>query len=374
MLVKTKKSIVLIILCFCIITGIFFAGLWPFNFFQKNSAVFLQNRNGIAFKRYSIAYTNDTIKKDLFKDNEISLELILRSKDESGSSLSHIVTFYNTDNGYEDLVICQWRAHLMLFSRNSTFSDINKYRKCGLRYALPIDSTLFLTITSNREHTHVYSNGKPAKTCSNFGLIPEQFFSKERLILANSPTGKSEWTGDIYGLAIYNKKLSEETALHRYETWRLHDSLIADANQILLCHFDEKSGSVIKNRSASQYALSIPRLFTPLKRAVLPLPLELLKFQRNSILDIFLNILGFIPLGFFLAIGISQTKFHSKKHIYIKTILAGFIISLIIEILQIYLPSRDSSMLDLILNTGGTFIGVLILHIASLFEKTGLRV
>ena len=106
---------------------------------------------------------------------------------------------------------------------------------------------------------------------------------------------------------------------------------------------------------------------------MLSLPRNLFKLNRSNILDIFLNILGFIPLGFFLAIGISETRFHSKKQIYLLTILCGFIISLIIEILQTFLPSRDSSMLDFMLNVIGTFIGVFILHIASFFEKQGLK-
>jgi len=375
MQVKTRKNIVLIILCFCIIIGVLFAGLWPLNFFQKNSVILLHEKNGIAFKRYSIAYTNDTINKDTFKDNEITIDLILCSRDESGSSLSHIITFYNIEDGYEDIVICQWRAHLMLFSRNGDFSDINNYRKCGLRYALPVDSTIFLTIASDKKHTDVYINGKPVNKCSNFPLIPDNFFSKERIILGNSPTGKAEWSGEIYALAMYDTLLSEKTALDNFEKWRLNNYLSPAENQILLYNFDEPSGSiVVKNKTSSAYNLLLPPLFKTLKKEALELPPDLFQFKRNIILDIILNILGFIPLGFFLAIGVSQTKFHSKKHIYVETILAGFLISLIIETLQIFLPSRDSSMLDLILNTGGTFIGVLILHIASLFEKTGLRV
>jgi VanZ family protein len=44
------------------------------------------------------------------------------------------------------------------------------------------------------------------------------------------------------------------------------------------------------------------------------------------------------------------------------TVLLGFVFSLAIELLQVYLPTRDSSLLDLICNVVGTLIGVIIFH------------
>jgi VanZ family protein len=48
------------------------------------------------------------------------------------------------------------------------------------------------------------------------------------------------------------------------------------------------------------------------------------------------------------------------KHPAIATVLCGAAISLTIEILQEYIPGRDSGLLDVITNTFGTFLGALL--------------
>jgi VanZ family protein len=48
------------------------------------------------------------------------------------------------------------------------------------------------------------------------------------------------------------------------------------------------------------------------------------------------------------------------SHAAIVTILCGAAISLTIEILQEYIPGRDSGILDVFTNTLGTFLGVLL--------------
>jgi len=69
------------------------------------------------------------------------------------------------------------------------------------------------------------------------------------------------------------------------------------------------------------------------------------------------NIVGFVPLGFCFYLYLSARQ---DKWAILLTIVVGAIVSLMIEILQAFLPTRDSGMTDVITNTLGTGIGVLL--------------
>lgn len=73
--------------------------------------------------------------------------------------------------------------------------------------------------------------------------------------------------------------------------------------------------------------------------------------------DVVSNMLGYMPLGFFLALAALRTgreRFASSL-----ALLAGTGLSLAMESLQVYLPDRVPSNLDLLLNMGGTAFGAL---------------
>ena len=75
-----------------------------------------------------------------------------------------------------------------------------------------------------------------------------------------------------------------------------------------------------------------------------------------------LNLIGFIPFGFILAATLIKFGGTFEKHYFLITVLFCFTVSLIIEVLQAWMPSRSSSMPDLIFNTLGALIGAMILR------------
>ena len=83
--------------------------------------------------------------------------------------------------------------------------------------------------------------------------------------------------------------------------------------------------------------------------------------------DVFTNLFGYAPLGFLLALALLRTGVRARWAFVLAT-LAGALLSLCMEFLQIYLPQRVASNLDLLLNALGTLVGALA---AMLLERLG---
>jgi hypothetical protein len=82
-----------------------------------------------------------------------------------------------------------------------------------------------------------------------------------------------------------------------------------------------------------------------------------------EVLDVFLNILLFIPYGFGLA---EKLREHgkSKAAALITVYISGALLSYLVEFLQIYVPHRDSGWTDVITNSAGALIGAWIFALA----------
>ena len=88
---------------------------------------------------------------------------------------------------------------------------------------------------------------------------------------------------------------------------------------------------------------------SPLDFLFAPLPQYWTRF------DIGANLLGYVPLGFLLAL--SSLRSGRKLWPVTLAVLAGTALSLVMETLQSYLPSRIPSNLDLALNATGAWLG-----------------
>jgi VanZ family protein len=82
--------------------------------------------------------------------------------------------------------------------------------------------------------------------------------------------------------------------------------------------------------------------------------------------DVISNVLGYAPLGFLLALSALRTGRADKA--VLRAILTAATLSLLMETMQSYLPSRVPSTLDFILNLTGASMGAIS---ASLLEKMG---
>jgi VanZ family protein len=209
-----------------------------------------------------------------------------------------------------------------------------------------------IAIIFNGEKLVLYHNGRIKNEKKTGPLSFANWDGSYPLVIGSEATGKFPWKGNIYSIKIFDR------ALLPAEIERLTspgNPPKGDDIPLIDYSFDA-GGSVIKDGGKGQAAnLVIPKRFKPYKKAFLERPFNLKEISRN-IGDILINFLGFIPLGFLLSVYLFQ-KGLSFRNSLLLSIGVGFCLSLIIELLQTFLPTRDSSMTDLISNTLGAAIG-----------------
>jgi hypothetical protein len=211
----------------------------------------------------------------------------------------------------------------------------------------------------------VYLEGVEIRKSRIGGTVTGAFSG--RLILANALTASDSWSGKITGLAVYRDPLSpEEISLH-YADWTENRAPSGEpgVHPLALYRFDERAGSVVHNEVSSATDLVIPARFFVLHPEFLSLPW--LHYHRTWAYweDVAVNVAGFVPFGFLLSAYFSEPR--AIRHPAALVILLGFFTSLVIEVLQAYLPTRDSGVNDLITNTLGTACGV------ALFRSSAIR-
>jgi len=234
------------------------------------------------------------------------------------------------------------------------------------------NNPLFVTLTAGAQGTTVYLNGAFVRMFPRFGLSSEDLASQ--LFIGNHPLVEDGWQGQLKGLAIYDQALTEAQVLQHYNAWTTKQNAeIENEGPIALYLFNEGSGTTVHNQMNSETDLRIPEHFFVLHAPFLERPWDEFQPSWSYWKNVLINIAGFVPLGFFFCAYFVSVRRMNRA--VFATIALGAAISLTIEVLQAFLPTRDSGMTDLITNTLGTGIGAMLCNcewVQVLFATVGL--
>lgn len=334
-------------ICIALTLGLLFAGLWPFRFRTVNNVRWIEGEPGLRFEPFGIV----SGKEPLFGAGgavDLSLPFTLRMevlpREEPSGSLPRILSAYDVE-GRELFFLGQWRAALVLRILEGERLYRLKYRETGAG-GLQKNVTHSIVLRSDHRVLTLFVDGAPAKTRSgvDFSLLMGKR-APAWMILGNSPTGETPWRGDLHSLSFYQEALSPGDIESPGKTSVLHYG------------FSEGSGVVCRGGTDSRYNLVIPSLFRAPKKGILVPPWQVQKFDRSFWKDVFVNILGFIPFGFAVFSWAGNSGERRSRMAMAIALLSGAGISLFIELLQVVLPTRDSSLTDVINNVLGTYIG-----------------
>jgi hypothetical protein len=286
------------------------------------------------------------------------------------------------DHDLDQFIIGQWKKELIIRARSDKLYSQRHYHEIGVENALQKDVIHLITITSSKEATSIYVDGNLEKNAPHFSTISDGLGLSERLVIGNSPECTHAWNGTFLGLAIYSRSLNSEEVIDHYHEWQMEikgkKTYHEDASYrltagdlpsrlnplrpppIALYFFDERGGGQILDHSGNQNHLQIPANFHRLRKIILGMPAKDQWFSHSNLMDITINIAGFAPFGFILSAWLRKTHGLSATLVFWITIFLGVCLSLSIELTQIYLPTRDSSLLDVLSNTLGSAAGVLL--------------
>jgi len=352
-----RKFAPLLFYSILIVTLIF--GLYPKGFHFKNNVRWLTDSPGINFGKFSIAHTEPFIE-GIEGDPALSIEIVIRPEALDKKDFSHILTLHNGDDESQ-LMMGQWLSSIVFMNGND-YANKKKSKKIWANMADAGSDEIFVTVTSGVGGTSLYLNGQLVKNQKNMILKVPGGNNKSRLIVGNSIYGKDSWKGKIRGLAFYRNVFSDHQAVLHYSEWMKEGNLrFAEKEKPwILYTFDEKTGMTAIDHGRGGNNLTIPDRMTVFKKAFLQISVEKLKTDNGFIGDFIINLLGFMPFGFFFSALIFRFRWKFPICFILIAAGAGFLLSLSIESLQAWLPSRDSDAFDLILNTTGALLGSVI--------------
>ena len=360
-----------------ILFGILIFGLIPKDFHFSNGVNWIKDQAGIRFSKYGIAYTHpfvELVEGEISEPNSFSIEIALKPESYDEKGFNFILALHSGENSHQ-LLMGQYLSWIILMNGDD-YDHKRRTKRIAVNTASPSPTARFVTITTGKEGTQVYLNGQRVRTKKNLTLkIPNG--RKARLMIGNSTNGRNSWQGDVYGLAFYGHTLTAQDAARHFNRW-FQDQNFSFAKKdkpFVLYFFDEKEGLRALDHSGGNHHLEIPSKMQILEREILSPTWSLFKLNRSFIKDFVLNLVGFIPFGFILSATLFKFGGTFEKNNVLITVVLCFTLSLIIEILQAWIPSRSSHMLDLILNTLGAFMGTIIYRFffVRIHRKRGMK-
>lgn len=341
--------------CVVVLCIILSLGLWPFHA-PQNSVDWLPNRNGVRFAEHGAAFTFRRLPvAGPPGSREAAVEIWLQPRRIWDSG-----TFLSIFRSPELVPFMLRQSETAVLVESAADQPEAKKETLLIPDVFQRDRPAFLTVVSSAGETSVYVDGALIVSRKDFPIYTRQLAG--RLILADSPGQPDEWLGRLLGLAIYQCALAPQQVLHNYTAWREHGAPEPVEGRVALYTFDRHAGNTIQDEQ-SHVDLYIPGTYQAVYRILLKPFWDEFEMTRSYWGAALKNIVGFVPLGFcFYAYFLKRS---SKKRAVLLTIAAGALVSTTIEVLQAFLPTRDSGTTDIITNTLGAGVGVVAYQLAA---------
>lgn len=340
----------------------------PFHFHPKNDVSWIIGRPGLRFGDNGLVYAR--IPADGWEHTGsagCTLQLWLRPAMDSDNNT--VVGFYREDRPTQLRIGQDGDSLLVLNSKSQGMQWATSASSVEIEHFFDHRQEYFLTVRSGPSGTSVFRDGVQLKTWD------ERVFGREQcqglLTIGNSAVMYDTWQGDLFGMGVFAGESSEPEIKAVVDDWKKGEirQIAAVPDAVAVYSFQEGAGNIIRNevRTQSTSNLEVPPYFSILRKEKLETPWNEFRFAAWYLRDLLVNIIGFVPFGFLLC-GHLTWIWRIKRGVLWTTVF-GLLLSLGIEIIQIYIPQRTSGMTDILMNVFGAFLGALLLDRGMLWAK-----
>ncbi len=346
--------------CVFMAIGLLGVGLWPFNPYKKNDAAWLPSGKGLKFGGYGLSFTPSRVMpQGQTSDNSFcSLQVQLQPAFTYFRNVGTILGFYTPTIPFR-FRLMQYGQELLIRKDYRNENGRLKTDELELEHAFQKIEPVTFVITSSNSGTVAYRNGEQVGISTHMKMSCADLAGQ--LVLGDSPVTQLAWQGSLLDLTVYEgaltpQEISRASVQLNQSGSPLVPQILTSEKIIARYAFTEGSGKIVHNLNGSAPDLQIPDYFQTVHRQILVWPWEETS-DKLAVGDIAINILGFVPFGLLLSAYLSISSV--KKRSILLSVLAGFAVSVTIEVLQAFIPSRGSGILDIITNTFGTYLGAL---------------
>lgn len=356
-----RKGPVLRIAFALALTVMLIAGLTPGDYRFRNEVNWIEGGPGLQFRRFGIAYTPPFLTPaaaNKLSQSGVTLLLGVNLLSVPSRTFQFIASFHNGDDASQ-LVVGQWLNFLIVMNGDD-YSHVRGVPRVSADLTPYLNRPTLLAVSTGPSGTLLTADGEIIGRGDGLQFRIPSGVRNSRLILGNSAHSNTGWSGSLLSFAVLHRSLTGPE-LREYEgEWvKTHDlRFVPPGETVQLLRFTEKSGVLVRDFSGASNDAVLPAWPTAIERSFLsddPTRDERRSSRRN---DIAVNLLGFIPFGLLFAVLLSNRQ-RRAGYVIIAVTLCGFAISLGIETIQAWIPTRSSSSLDLLLNTLGAAVGAL---------------
>jgi VanZ family protein len=343
-------------MCIFVLVITLFFGLQPKGYRFVNQVHLLRHGNGIAFTNIGMMYSEKMLGAIGITDSMI---ITAEVKPYSKKWFGRFFTIIN-EHGDEILYVNQWWNSIIVLLQGQ---KDNQPVVLFLRNALSANAIRKVTIGIGSESVWIESdNAKKVAKKLPSGL-QSGFLENSSLLIGYEASGKNPWNGELYRLSLSNgcfRHTDDNGSAATLGTPESLNHVRTDPRAEFL--FTKSSERRIKNNRCDSWDLIMPLFpkmfkhdwFQPLPK-ITPLSKHL---NRHTLIDPIVNLFGFMPLGAVFLLLFSLFPQTRSKALII-TFLIALSTSTCIEFLQVFIPTRVSQMIDILLNVTGACIGAL---------------